>query len=134
MHYTGMAALRLPAHIYYDPFLFGLSVIVAVVLSTAALFVLSVLRRLSGRRLALGRIACSAVMGLAIVLMHDTGMFATYFFPDPIAGRAGSGVSLDPSSMGAAIAVISLLIVGVALVAALFDRRVERAAARRIGG
>ncbi len=38
-----------------------------------------------------------------------------------------SGVSFDPSVMAAAIAIVSLLIVGLALAAALFDRRVEQA-------
>jgi methyl-accepting chemotaxis protein PixJ len=31
MHYTGMAAMRMPATISYDPFLFALSVLIAVV-------------------------------------------------------------------------------------------------------
>ena len=125
MHYTGMAALRTPAHIYYDPWLFALSVVVAVVLSTTALFTLSALPRFSDGRLALARITGSAVMGFAIVLMHYTGMFATYFYPD--AGQLESGVLFDPPMMAAAIAVVSLLIVGLALSAALFDRRVEQA-------
>src|SRR5580658_1437244 len=35
MHYVGMAAMRMAAHIYYDPGLFALSAAVAVTLSTA---------------------------------------------------------------------------------------------------
>jgi PAS domain S-box-containing protein len=125
MHYTGMAALRMSAHIYYDPRLFALSVVVAVVLSTVALFVLSALPKFSDGRLVLARLMGSALMGLAIVLMHYTGMFATYFYPE--AGGPESGVLFDPSIMATAIAAVSLLIVGLALSAALFDRRAERA-------
>jgi NO-binding membrane sensor protein with MHYT domain len=95
MHYTGMAALRMPAHIYYDPWLFTLSVAVAVLLSTAALFALSALPLLSGNRLMLARLAGSTVMGFAIVLMHYTGMFATYFYP--MAGLPESGYSIRRS-------------------------------------
>ena len=39
MHYTGMAAMRMAADMYYDPLLFGLSLIVAVGLATAALYI-----------------------------------------------------------------------------------------------
>src|SRR5579859_5219320 len=40
MHYVGMAALSMPARIYYDPLLFALSVVIAIVLSTTALSIL----------------------------------------------------------------------------------------------
>ncbi len=125
MHYTGMAALHLPAHIYYGPWLFALSVVVAVVLSTAALSALAALPHLPGTRLPLARLAVAAVMGLAIVLMHYTGMFATYFYPEP--GLVESGILFEPPIMATVIALVSSLIVAIALVAALFGRRVEQA-------
>jgi PAS domain S-box-containing protein len=125
MHYVGMAALSLPARIYYAPSLFALSVVVAVVLSTTALAILTRLRKLRGGRGQLAQLAGAAVMGLAIVLMHYTGMFATYFLP--VAGLRQTGVLLDPSIMAAAIGVVALLLAGLALAGALFDQRVERA-------
>ncbi len=39
MHYSGMAAMRLQAVLHYDPWIFALSVIVAVALSYLSLFV-----------------------------------------------------------------------------------------------
>lgn len=36
MHYTGMAAMRMDAVMFYDPTLFAVSVMVAVVLATTA--------------------------------------------------------------------------------------------------
>ena len=39
MHYTGMAAMRMAADMYYDRLLFGVSLIVAVGLATAALYI-----------------------------------------------------------------------------------------------
>ena len=126
MHYTGMAALQMSAHVYYDPGLFALSVVVAVVLSTTALSALSIMPRFTGGRLALARMAGSAVMGMAIVLMHYTGMFATVFYPEPAVADAG-GVLFDRPLMSVSIAIVSLLIVGLALIAALCDRRIKRA-------
>ena len=38
MHYTGMAAMRMPARMTYSPALFALSVVIAVVAATAALW------------------------------------------------------------------------------------------------
>ncbi len=38
MHYTGMAALRMPARMSYSPQLFALSVLIAIVAATAALW------------------------------------------------------------------------------------------------
>jgi PAS domain S-box-containing protein len=126
MHYTGMAALYMSARIYYDPTLFALSVVVAVVFSTTALFALSVMPKLKGRGLILARLAGSAVMGFAIVLMHYTGMFATVFYPRPELPGAG-GTVFDPPVMAVSIAFLSILIVGLTMIAALCDRRIKRA-------
>jgi len=125
MHYVGMAALRMPAHIYFDPALFALSVVLAVMLSTAALVVLSALPQLHNDRFPLARLAGAAVMGLAIVMMHYTGMLATYFYPEP--GADDTGTLFDPSVMATAIAFVTLSIGGLALVAAVFDRRAQHA-------
>jgi two-component system, cell cycle sensor histidine kinase and response regulator CckA len=125
MHYVGMAALSMPARIYYDPWLFALSVVVAVVLSTTALTILTVLPGLRMGRGLMTRLAGAAIMGLAIVLMHYTGMFATYFFPEP--GLRLSGEVLDPQMMASVISAVALLLVGIALVAAVLNQRVERA-------
>src|SRR5690242_13791194 len=110
MHYVGMAALRMPAHIYFDPLLFALSVVLAVMLSTAALVVLSALPQLHNDRFPLARLAGAAVMGLAIVMMHYTGMLATYFYPEP--GTGDTGTLFDPSVMATAIAFVTLSIGG----------------------
>ncbi len=125
MHYVGMAALSMSARIYYDPWLFALSVVVAVALSTAALVILTLLPKWHAGRGQVAQLAGAAIMGFAIVLMHYTGMFATYFFP--VAGLQQSGALFDPPAMAAAICVVAMLLVGLALVGALFDQRVERA-------
>jgi diguanylate cyclase (GGDEF)-like protein/PAS domain S-box-containing protein len=125
VHYTGMAALHLPAHIYYEPWLFVLLVVVAVLLSTAALFALSVLARVGGKREALARIMGSLVVGLAILLMHYTELFAVFFYLDAVPNKPGG--LFDPAIMAAAGAAFSLVLVGLTLAATSFNRRVEQA-------
>jgi PAS domain S-box-containing protein len=129
MHYVGMAALRMPARLYYDPWLFALSVLVAVLFSTTALLAFAELPRFVNGRLPLPRVIGAGIMGLAIVLMHYTGMFATYFYPDPEAAVGGPGILFNPRPMAALIGFASLLIVGLALIAALLDRRAQIAEA-----
>ena len=125
VHYTGMAALHLPAHIYYEPWLFVLLVVVAVLLSTAALFALSVFARVGGKREALARIMGSLVVGLAILLMHYTELFAVFFYLDAVPNKPGG--LFDPAIMAAAGAAFSLVLVGLTLAATSFNRRVEQA-------
>ncbi|KUN06154.1 hypothetical protein AQI95_14740 [Streptomyces yokosukanensis] len=70
MHYLGMAAVRLHGDIRYDPVLVGVSVLIAVVAATAALW--AGLNITSPRAVTVA----SLVMGAAVSSMHYTGMFA----------------------------------------------------------
>ncbi|MGW1893735.1 MHYT domain-containing protein [Streptomyces sp. NPDC002004] len=70
MHYLGMAALRLHGRIHYDPVLVGVSVAIAVVAATAALW--AALNIESPMAVAVA----SLVMGGAVSSMHYTGMIA----------------------------------------------------------
>jgi PAS domain S-box-containing protein len=78
MHYTGMAAMQTALKLHYDPFMFGLSIVVAVVLATLALWIRFGLRTLRLPRALLGAIS-AVVMGCAIAGMHYTGMAAARF-------------------------------------------------------
>ena len=78
MHYTGMAAMQMALDLRYDPFMFGLSIVVAVVLATLALWIRFGLRSLKLPRFVLGGISAT-VMGCAIAGMHYTGMAAARF-------------------------------------------------------
>ncbi|MER7175661.1 MHYT domain-containing protein [Streptomyces mesophilus] len=68
MHYLGMAALRLHGEIVYDITLVCVSVVIAVITATAALWAALTVRGVTGTMLA------SAVMGAAVSSMHYTGM------------------------------------------------------------
>ncbi|GGS74842.1 MHYT domain-containing protein [Streptomyces cinerochromogenes] len=77
MHYLGMAAVRLHGDVGYDPVLVGLSVLIAVVAATAALW--------AGLNITspLAVTVASLVMGAAVSSMHYTGMFAVSVRVDP---------------------------------------------------
>ncbi|MET7365805.1 MHYT domain-containing protein [Streptomyces sp. NPDC005566] len=70
MHYLGMAALRLHGTVAYDPLLVALSVTIAVVAATAALWAALNIRTPGAVAIA------SLVMGAAVSSMHYTGMLA----------------------------------------------------------
>src|SRR5439155_4083423 len=73
MHYTGMAAMRLPAMCSYDPLLLTLSVVAAIAISLIAIWL--TFRFREGRKAAGWWKAASArVMGAAIPVSHYTGM------------------------------------------------------------
>ena len=79
MHYSGMAGMRMSLDLRYDPFTFGLSIVVAVVLATLALWVRFGLSRLSGLSEGKRLLLAAIVMGGAITGMHYTGMAAARF-------------------------------------------------------
>ncbi|WP_203657083.1 MHYT domain-containing protein [Actinocatenispora rupis] len=76
MHYLGIAAIVMPASISYEPILFTLSVLIAVVASAVALWFTLVIK---GRAATL---AAAAVMGVAVCGMHYVGMAAMRLTPD----------------------------------------------------
>lgn len=118
MHYTGMEAMRMDAMMGYAPLLFVLSIVVAHVLATLALYIkffpggatLPFLRQVAG----------AGAMGCAVACMHYTAMHAARFFP----GSMGSPrVMFEPRWMAVVIAVVTSVIIAVAIAATLVDRR-----------
>ena len=74
MHYTGMAAMQLDGWVRYNPFIFALSIVVAVALSYVALRVKD--RVKAGRKRA---VWVALILGSAISTTHYTSMAAAYF-------------------------------------------------------
>jgi NO-binding membrane sensor protein with MHYT domain/CheY-like chemotaxis protein len=123
MHYTGMAAMRMPAALHYDPQLFSLSIAIAVSASCVALWLAFRFRddeSLLGRwRRGVGAL----VMGLAISGMHYTGMRAVQLAParlllDPRSYSIQTGSWL---TLGVIIGPVLVLVL--ALVGASVDRQ-----------
>lgn len=96
MHYTGMAAMRSSLTLHYDPVLFGASLLVAMALSTVALWIST---GMGGTRLQMRRgwhvVTGGVVMGCAIASMHYAGMAAATFTGDlPDHATWGDGKAL----------------------------------------
>lgn len=122
MHYTGMAAMRMTPEIQYDPWLFSLSVVIAVLASGAALWIAFHLRRRSSH-VRLMQVGAAMVMGLAIAGMHYTGMAAARFPANSICRMAHSGVSAEWVAL--LIIVFGLAVLSIALITSVLDSRLE---------
>jgi PAS domain S-box-containing protein len=120
MHYTGMAAMRMPADLRYDRVLVALSVLIAIGASIAALW-LAFRTTLTWQRL-----LAAVVMGSAISGMHYTGMAAATFIAHPGMDEARGVPSLAQSNLALAIAAITFVILLLALVASTFDMKLTR--------
>ncbi len=122
MHYTGMAAMRMSPGIHYDPFLFSLSLLIAIVASGAALWLAFHLRDNTKRSRNL-RFGAAGLMGLAITGMHYTGMAAARFTSGASSLSSGSGVS--ESWLVVFVTAGTLCVLGVALLTSTFDGRLD---------
>ena len=121
MHYIGMAAMRLPAKCQFNSFLVVLSVVFAVSISLAALWITFHFR---DEKTGIGRekLAGAVVMGAAIPVMHYTGMAAASFTPSGMPADLSHAVSI--SSLGTAgIAAVTFIVLGLALLTSWVDRR-----------
>ncbi|HIL57750.1 MAG TPA: response regulator [Rhodothermales bacterium] len=119
MHYTGMASMRMPATLRYDPVLLGASIGVAIGAAVAALWIFSKLSARPKPHLGL-TVFAALVMGLAVCGMHYTGMAAVILTPHE--GHAmASGGTAGWMALGVAGGT-GLILVG-SLVALLFDYR-----------
>lgn len=118
MHYTGMAAMEMDADLRYIPSLFGLSFLIAVTASLAALLIVFVLGgKEEGRRKLVWQILAAMVMGAAICGMHYTGMEAAVFIPH-------ADCRYDPTqsfhTLAMAVAVISSAVFAVGLTLGMY--------------
>ncbi len=120
MHYTGMAAMRLDGTITYDPAVWALSAVIALIVSYVALFLFMRFRTVTG---ATGwRWACAALMGLAVCGMHYTGMAAASFVA-PHGAAHGEGAS-NAAFLLVGVALTMSVILLVSWAAVYFDRHV----------
>ncbi len=104
MHYTGMAAVRSEAVIRHDSTLTLISIVIAVVASCAALFLL---RHAQG----LLRAASAPVLAVAVCGMHYTGMAAMVLRPGVTPSDYFSGAVTGPQMLMLVILVVTLIYV-----------------------
>jgi len=121
MHYIGMAAMRLPAICQFNSFLVALSVVFAVLISLAALWITFHFR---DEKTGIGRekLAGAVVMGAAIPVMHYTGMAAANFTRSGMPTDLSHAVSI--SILGTTgIAAVTFVVLGLASLTSSVDRR-----------
>lgn len=114
MHYTAIAAMRVPARLTLDPTCVALSIVAAVGVSGAAF------------ALALGGwrrhrfLAAAVTLGLAIVTMHYVAMLGLGFAPPEGEARPLQGIGSRSLAFGVIAGTVAILLLGVT--AAWFDR------------
>ncbi|MEO3725245.1 bifunctional diguanylate cyclase/phosphodiesterase [Pseudomonas syringae] len=124
MHYVGMAAIESAATAYYEPILFVSSIVIAIGASFAALWVAGYLREGSGLHIQLLKYLAALILGAGILSMHFTGMAALQLvLPEgqlpTLASQTGH------LQLGLTVALITLLILGSAISAALADKKLQ---------
>ena len=117
MHYTGMAALELPAFIVWSPDIVLTSIVLGSVFAAVALLV--AVRRDN----AVYTMAATGLLTVAIVSHHFTAMGAVTLIPDPTLGS--DGLSISPTALSFLTAVAAFAILGLSLLAAMIDRRAK---------
>lgn len=116
MHYIGMAAMQMTATISYNPTLFLLSIVVAVVDSLVALKLSMRFRQQNKKASKTPQIISALVMGSAILLLHYTGMAAAIFKANYNLYVEHSG--FNQSSLAFLVATFTFIILGATLVIA----------------
>jgi len=123
MHYTGMMALELPAHIVWSPGIVAASVIFGSLFGAFALVV-------AAGPDSLGRGAAAALLlTLAIVSHHFTAMGAVTLVADPT--LVSDGLLMSTTMLSFLVAATAFIILGISLAAAAMDRRAKGAIRRQ---
>ena len=120
MHYSGMAAMRMPADIHYDTTLVLASGAIAIVASIVALWLAFNLRGW------LQMLGSALVMGVAVCGMHYTGMLAASFAPNQ-AGAAALAGGISGGNLGMGIFAVTTLLLATVLALSMMRQR-QRAA------
>ncbi len=126
MHYLGMAAMHTSAVIHYDFQIVTLSVVIAIAVSFVGLFLVFQLREETTPHQTWKKLLAAIVMGTAIPTMHYTGMAAACFISTP---NTVLQSDLQPPEniilLAATVVMGTLIILGLVLLAAFFDRRLS---------
>jgi len=123
MHYLGMASMRMPAAIRYNPTLFGCSIAIAIGASTGALLLVKHARKFETAPQGL-KLLSALIMGAAIAGMHYVGMAAAHYWPEP-SGLASRDASVGPFGLDGLL-LGAAVIIGGALLALASRNAVER--------
>jgi len=105
MHYLGVAGMRLPARIVWDPALVGLSIVIGAAAAAASLTTAGEFNRLWRA------IAAAGLLVLAICGLHFTAMAAATLIPAPLVSEPGY-YGRDGLGLGVGLLAFVILICG----------------------
>jgi NO-binding membrane sensor protein with MHYT domain len=109
MHYMGMASMRLPAMHHWDMTFVVLSVVIALVVALAALWLIFLFREEGHDKILKG--VCAIIMGFAIPAMHYTAMAAVTYSPMPDTPDLTNAVDISMFA-NVAIVVVTFVVLG----------------------
>ena len=121
MHYIGMSAMRMQGSMVCDPLWVAVSVVVAVVAATAALWLSSLVPG------GAGRVAAAVTMGAAIAGMHYSAMQGVSF---SMGGGPSVAGGMDQRLLALGVTIASLAVLFMALAMSVVDRRLAEASDR----
>ena len=126
MHYSGMAAMKASANMHYDLTVVVISLFIAIAVSSIALFLTFKLRSEVLPKRGLKQFFGAVVMGSAISSMHYTGMSALSFKPkDNVILNTFLVTTKDANLLATGVIIGTLIILCLALLTTLFDRRLS---------
>lgn len=128
MHYVGMEAMRLSPGLEYNWPWVTVSVVIALVASAGAMILSRQLADAEGARARVLHAIAALIMGAAISGMHYTGMFAVRY---PAGAMPHPGNLVTGDWMGVPLAITIGILLILALVVIVLDRRAARLAAEQ---
>src|SRR4051812_21440788 len=117
MHYLGMAAVKMPGRFAWDPTLVGVSILLGVGLTAAALAE-------HRRRPSTLPWRPALLFTLAICGMHFTAMAAASVYPDSRYDVPAEAI--DSATLAVAVVVMALVILAIGFLMVLFDRKLAK--------
>jgi len=120
MHYVGMLAMRVG--ISYNPLLFLLSIVIAIIASLAAVWLAVYFQKEKESGINWKRLCSGLIMGAAISGMHYVGMYAASFYEEakPV---WFIGFVLDQNWLATVISLVVLLTLGLSLLGIFISQR-----------
>jgi signal transduction histidine kinase len=118
MHYTGMAALQIPARASWDSAYVIASVLIAATFASTALW------RAEHRRDFVGRAQAVTLLVLGIVGLHFTAMAAVIYTPDPTIALPAQ--TMAPQWLAVAIAAVTFLILCLGMTGSVVDEHLAQ--------
>ncbi|MDR7040388.1 PAS domain S-box-containing protein [Methylobacterium sp. BE186] len=124
MHYTGMAAMRVPADLHYDHLWVAVSILIAIGAAVAALWL--AFRQTGVRQ----RLLAAIIMGIAVSGMHYAAMQGSVFDAHAPIDHARGTASVGQTHLALWVTGTTFLILVLALAAAMFDRHLSQTSER----